>query len=168
MNILELRVKFGIFKESITLEDSDLQKELNERMSDIFSYLEKLYRDQDVSNFLIDKESYINLISRLSSYFMNFPIHNDISEFFGFITEVIYNWNNNSLKDKNIETFTLMFNRLIECRNKLNQSIDIIKESYERYVELSNWQPPVFDLAIEYFDKLLEDNEQKIQEKVTK
>lgn len=159
MNNLELKVKYGVFKESKIIEDEKLQAELDEKIKFIFDYLDMLYKDKDVSSISVDPNSYIELVSNMSSYFLSSPIHNDLCEYFNFLTEVIFNWNRNSIKNPQLETFSLMLNRLIECRNRFVQATDIIKDSFERYIELSNWQPPVFDLAIEYFDKLLEENE---------
>jgi hypothetical protein len=159
MNILELRVKFGIFKESNTLKQENLQKELEEKMSFIFKHLEKLHKDEVVSDIIVDKEAYLNLISNMAEYFLSTGLQDEVCDYFNFITEVLFNWNKNTVKNKQIEIFSLMLNRLIECRNTFQKSTIVMKESYERYVELANWQPPVFDLAVEYFDKLLEENE---------
>ncbi len=159
MNNLELKVKYGVFKESKILEDEKLQVELDEKIKFIFDYLDMLYKDKDVSSITVDINSYIELVSNMSSYFLSSPVHDDLCQYFNFITEVIFNWSRNSIKSSQLETFSLMLNRLIECRNRFKESTDIIKDSFERYIELANWQPPVFDLSIEYFEKLLEQNE---------
>ena len=159
MNILELRVKLGVFKEMKILEGTDIQLEIEEKFKVICGQLEKSIKGEEVEK--IDSLPYLDFISKLSYYFLIAPITDDLCTYFNFLTEVLFNWNANCLCDKKIEVFSLMLNRLIEVRNRLKISIDIMKDSYERYIELANWQPPVFDLAVEYFDKLLEDNEKK-------
>jgi hypothetical protein len=100
--------------------------------------------------------------------FLTSSISDDLCSYFNFLTEVLFNWNANCVCDKKIEVFSLMLNRLIEVRNRLKNSTEIMKDSYGRYIELANWQPPIFDLAIDYFNKLLEENEKKISVQGTK
>jgi hypothetical protein len=166
MKILELRVKLGVFKEMKILEDTNLQSEIEEKFKVIFDQLEKIEKGESIEK--IDSIQYVNLIASLSSHFLTSSISDDLCVYFNFLTEVLFNWNANCVCDKKIEVFSLMLNRLIEVRNRLKSSTEIIKDSYGRYIELANWQPPIFDLAIDYFDKLLEDNEKKISERVTK
>lgn len=165
MNILELRVKLGVFKEMKILEGTDIQLEIEEKFKVICGQLEKITKGEEVEK--VDSLPYLDFISKLSHYFLIAPITDDLCTYFNFLTEVLFNWNANCLCDKKIEVFSLMLNRLIEVRNRLKISIDIMKESYERYVELANWQPPIFDLAVEYFDKLLDENEKNKRGKVS-
>jgi hypothetical protein len=165
MNILELRVKLGIFKEKNIIDGIELQKDIENYMNIIFDYLEKLMKDEDVSQIVFIRDKYLGFIANLAGYFLNAPISDDACEYLNFITETIFNWNRNSIKDFNIEIFTLLLNRMIETRNQLVTGINVMKDANERYMELANWQPPVFDLAIEYFEKLLEENEKKQENK---
>jgi hypothetical protein len=164
MNILELRVKLGIFKEKKVIESVDLQRDIEEYMNIIFDYLEKLMKDEDVSDIVFVRDKYLGFIANLSGYFLNAPINDDVCDYFNFITETLFNWNRNSIKDFNIEIFSLLLNRMVETRNSLTDGISVMKDANERYIELANWQPPVFDLAVEYFDKLLEENEKQAKE----
>jgi len=166
MNILELRVKLGVFKEMNILGEDNLQFEIEEKFKVIFNQLEKVMKGEKIDP--VDSYPYIELISQMSDYFLNFPLTEDICTYFNFLTEVLYNWSANCLVDKKIQIFSMMLNRLIEIKVKLIYSTDIMKDSFERYVELASWQPPIFDLAVNYFDKMLEENEKgnKVEDKV--
>lgn len=166
MNILELRVKFGVFKEMNILEDAQLQSELNEKFTVVINQLEKVNKQEKIEP--VDKALYHDLITKLSLYFLSYSTTDDLCSYFNFVTEVLFNWNANCLCDKNLEVSCVMLNRLIETRNRLIYSIGVMKDAYERYIDLANWQPPVFDLAINYFDKLLEENEKgnQVEDKV--
>jgi hypothetical protein len=157
MNILELRVKLGVFKEMKMLEGSPLQSEIEDKYKTIFNQLEKIEKGEEIEK--IDSLPYVDLLANMTEAFLSLTLTDDMCQYFNFLTEVLYNWNNNYLKDNKISSFSLALNRLVELRNRLQNSTNMMKDVYERYVDLANWQPPIFDLAVEYFDKLLEENE---------
>jgi hypothetical protein len=161
MKILELRVKLGVFKEMKILEGTNLQLEIEEKFKVIFDQLEKVEKGEEIEK--VDSIPYVDFIAKMTHAFLTLPITDDFCTYLNFLTEVLFNWNSNCLCDIKVEVFSLSLNRLIEVRNRLKISTEVMKDSYERYVELANWQPPVFDLAIDYFDKLLEENEKKVK-----
>jgi len=162
MNILELRVKLGVFKEMKILEGTEIQCEIEDKFKAIFDQLEKAEKGQTVE--AIDSLPYLDLLANMTQAFLNLPINDELCTYFNFLTEVLFNWNANCVKDNKIASFSLMLNRLIEIRGRLKISTDMMKDVFERYTDLSNWHPPIFDLAVEYFDKLLEENEKQAKE----
>jgi hypothetical protein len=166
MNILELRVKLGVFKEMNIIGGTALQFTIEEKFKTIVDQLEKAEKEESIEK--VDSIPYLDLLADMTQAFLALPINDELCTYFNFLTEVLFNWNANCACDKKIEAFSLMLNRLIEVRSKMKVSTDMMKDVYERYIDLANWQPPIFDLAVEYFDKLLDDNEKKIIEQGTK
>lgn len=166
MNFLEIRMKVeGYIKDKIILDDN-IEKEIKDNMSIIMDQIECAMKGEPTTT--LDPDPIILFISALHDFFLTSPLTNKICDFLLLVTEIIYNWNANSINDKRISVFILSLNRLVEIRQKMTLSITVMKDIYERYMDLVNWQPPVFDLAVNYFDKLLEENEKgnKVEDKV--
>jgi hypothetical protein len=63
-----------------------------------------------------------------------------------------------------IRQLCLYVSRTCEIRNDFISTINTLKDVDDRLRDLSSWSPPSYDIAKEYFEKLLEKNETKEKE----
>lgn len=76
-------------------------------------------------------------------------------------SEAMYNWNANTFKDDVIKQQCMFISRLIELRNLMVKTTDVVKYFEDRMRLLANWSPPAYEIANEYLLDLLEKNEGK-------
>jgi hypothetical protein len=68
---------------------------------------------------------------------------------------LIYNWNKNVLEDRDIELLCIFSGNIIDLRNNMLNTIDVMKDVYGHYKDLAGWMPPAFDISKAYLEKLL-------------
>lgn len=89
------------------------------------------------------------------------PLSDAFSTFITSYSELVFNWNGNLYKDELLRQLPLYMGRIIETRNEINKSVLIVKDIDERMRDLAAWCPPAYEVATDYFEKLLEENEKE-------
>lgn len=105
--------------------------------------------------------SVISCVLCVSSYVLDAPINKDFSNFVVAFSELVFNWNSNSYKDELLRQIPLFMNRFIEVRNTMTTTTTIIKDVDQRMRDLNSWTPPAYEISIDYFEKLLKENEKE-------
>jgi len=100
----------------------------------------------------------------VSSSVLNAPIDNNFSKFVTSFSELIYNWNANIWKDDVFHQISLYMSRTVELRNTMLKTVTIVKDVEDRMRDLSSWTPPAYEVSKEYFELLLEENDEKGKE----
>lgn len=103
------------------------------------------------------------IVYGISDYVLNAAINEKTSKFIQTYLEVIFNWNKEVYKNNRLSTVILMTNKLIEVKNIMDESTTFMKDLIERNKDLGGWHPPVFEVAKEYFDHLLNKYESEEQ-----
>jgi len=109
---------------------------------------------------LVDKTKDVKdiIMVLIRSYLFN-PINEDVTKFIKAFHMIIFNWNNNSVKDKEIDTLIQALNRYSECSFTMMESIDVMKTLINNMKDLKSWTPSSFDISKHYFDILSEEKE---------
>ena len=106
---------------------------------------------------LIDVKLAEDSIRMISTKVLNEGISNDFCVFVKAFCNLLYNWNNNVLENKDIELLCIFNGKIIDIRNNMLKTIDVMKDVYEHYKDLAGWMPPAFDISKAYLEKLLEE-----------
>jgi len=101
------------------------------------------------------------VIIYLADLLLNVSINELFCKLINKYTELTYNWNQNCCQNKMVKVVCLLMSRLEETRTSMLVSIESMKAINERQKDLAGWTPPIFELAKEYLDQLLIENETK-------
>lgn len=105
--------------------------------------------------------SVIDSMLTISKHVLNAPINEVFANFVTAYSELAYNWNNNLYQDELLRQLPIYMGRIIESRDAMVKMTKIIKEIDERMRDLSTWSPPAYEIATDYFEKLLKENEKE-------
>jgi len=131
---------------------------------DIAFIYDSIYKDINESEnkdykMAADPKKIEEIIFGLSKFILDSPINIKTSNFIMNFCEIIFNWNNIIYKNNKLPIIVLMLNRLIEMMISMKDSIKVMKDLAERNKDLGGWDPPVFEVAKEYFEQLLKKHE---------
>ena len=101
----------------------------------------------------------LNCLLCISAHILESPMHDRFVSVALAYSELIFNWNSNVQKDEVLRQLCLYISRTCEIRNDLIITTNVLKDVDDRLRELSSWSPPSYEIAKEYFEKLLEENE---------
>jgi len=136
-----------------------------EKITECFKLISfDIHRMIDGENIEQNKNTYhevLNTMLMVSSSVLNAPIDKSFSKFITSFSELIYNWNANIWKDEVFHQICLYMSRTVELRNTMLETVNIIKDVEDRMRDLSSWSPPAYEVAKEYFDQLLKENDEK-------
>lgn len=76
---------------------------------------------------------------------------------------IIYNYNNNVLKNKNIELLCALGNMIIKLYMESANTAQLLRDVYNHYMDLRNWMPPAFSISKAYLEKLLDANQESLE-----
>ncbi len=129
---------------------------INYTYHEILKNIKDLTEDKNVKT----NDDFINkLLTSLSevrrSVFM-VPLTPAFINFVNAYTEMIYNWNDNSIKNRDISDIIFQINRIIKGHLTMNESIDILKNLTQSLRNFKNWLPPAFEISKHYIDLLNE------------
>lgn len=125
-------------------------------MSDDFEQLiagKKLEQNNERFNVLL------NCLLSISAHILESPMHDRFVSFALAYSELVFNWNSNIQKDEVLRQLCLYISRTCEIRNDLIITTNVLKDVDGRLRDLSSWSPPSYEIAKEYFERLLEENE---------
>jgi hypothetical protein len=105
---------------------------------------------------LIDVKLAKDAIRMISTKVLNEGISDGLYAFVKAFCNLLYNWNNNVLEDKDIELLCIFSGKIVDLRNDMLNTIDVMKDVYGHYMDLRGWMPPAFDISKAYLEKLLE------------
>jgi len=126
-------------------------------ISDVLKMInnEKLEQTNDQFKDVLDSMMFIgNLV-------LEAPLYDDFCKFVSSYVELSFNWNANTFQDEILRQMSLYIGRTIESRNIMMKSIGIVKDVDERMRDLSSWTPPAYEVAADYFEKLIEKHEKE-------
>jgi len=134
---------------------------LNELKLSVKGMIEDIVSLSESKKTVFDSVTVKKSIIFLADLLLNVSIDNLFCKLVNKYTELTYNWNQNCCQDKIVEVVCLLISRLEETRTSMLVSIESMKAINERQKDLAAWTPPIFELAKEYLDQLLIENETK-------
>ena len=161
MKFTELKMEIESFLNDPVIirgKEVDSLKQGMETMTDDFHRLidgENLEQNNDKFNILL------NCLLCISSHVLASPLHDRFIAFSLAYSEMVYNWNANLQKDEVLRQLCTYISRFSEIRNDLIITTNVLKDVDDRLRDLSSWSPPSYEIAKEYFEKLLEENEKE-------
>lgn len=106
----------------------------------------------------------LSTLLMVSASVLNAPIDKNFARFITAFSELVYNWNANIWKDEVLHQMSLYMSRMVEVRNAMMITTTIMKDIDERMRDLSSWSPPAYEVAKEYFELLLKENDEEGKE----
>jgi DNA primase catalytic subunit len=95
---------------------------------------------------------YINSIF-LNNLYLN-PITNEINSFIKSWSMLIYNWNQNTIKEKQIYNQGVLMPRIVDGHFTVLEAINNLKEISNYLSRVRGWLPPAIDISKHYFNIL--------------
>lgn len=95
-------------------------------------------------------------VRMISTKVLNDGISSDLCVFVKSFCNMVYNWNQNVLKDKDVELLCIFSGNVVDMRNSVLNAISTMQDVHEHYKDLSTWMPPAFDISKAHLEKLLE------------
>lgn len=159
------------FKEIQEIVESYLKKPkmLSELDADMVKGCFKLLSD-DINELINNKQLeqnankfdvVLNGLLMISQKILEGPIDKEFLQFSTAFTQLIYNWNANVQHDEVLRQLCLYVIRTFDIRNNVIETTRVLKDLDERMRDLSSWSPPSYEIATEYFEALLEENEKE-------
>jgi hypothetical protein len=124
---------------------------------DINELINNVHLEQNTNKFNV----VLNALLMISHKVLEGQIDNDFLEFSTAFTELIYNWNANVQQDEVLRQLSLYVSRTFDIRKNVIETTRVLKDLDERMRDLSSWSPPSYEIATEYFEALLEENEKE-------
>lgn len=130
--------------------------EVKDLYSKILDDIEKLQNDKPIET---PNDSFKNTIRKLVRDLYDGGVEDDRLRFFEAFSFLIYNWNNNTIKDSDIETYSIIIKKFITSIVLLKRSKNTMKNSIETFNRYRGWLPPINDISLSYLDELFKKNE---------
>ena len=138
--------------------DVDMLKGCFKLLSDdINELINNVQLEQNTNKFNV----VLNALLMISQKVLEGPIDDKFLEFSTAFTELVYNWNANVQRDEVLRQLSLYVSRTFDIRNNVIETTRVLKDLDERMRDLSSWSPPSYEIAKEYFEALLEENEKE-------
>ena len=125
---------------------------------------EKVFRDMLVDIRLIEKEGFKTTDINIEDvkYICDVIKHRVLVErnskdslsFFKDFVLIVFNWNNNTVRDSKLKVDTDSIFNFIDGQFTMRDTIEIMKNMNARMIDLQNWNPPAFKISQSLFDSL--------------
>ena len=156
--IQETIIKYLKKPKMLAHTEVDVVKECFQLLSDdINELINNVHLEQNTNKFNV----VLNALLMISHKVLEGQIDNDFLEFSTAFTELIYNWNANVQQDEVLRQLSLYVSRTFDIRKNVIETTRVLKDLDERMRDLSSWSPPSYEIATEYFEALLEENEKE-------
>lgn len=104
-------------------------------------------------------EEILDSLLIVSDLVITSPLHDKFSEFLLAYSELIFNWNNNTYKDRTIFILSKFINNIVNSRDIMLKAILNMKETADKLEVMRSWSPGSFDISLAYVDEQLKINE---------
>jgi hypothetical protein len=121
----------------------------------IMSHINLLMNDQPLPDYDLDKIK--NDIRDIYVKIFNHDTEFEYLRFIEAVSEMVFNWNSNTVNDPDITVYTTSMKKFIPIILNMKNSIIAMKESIEKFRRYKGWSPPVTDISLAYLDSLLKD-----------
>lgn len=125
----------------------------------IYEDLEKLSKGENFDSNPTVFQGILDSILDVSNLALDAPMHRKFADFLLAFSELVYNWNNNTYKDKTVHTLTKFISSTANSRNIMYEAIQNMKNVVDDLQVVKSWSPPSFDIALAYVDEQLKENE---------
>lgn len=161
-NDIVLKIESYLRKESRVIVLNDDQYEmLRNAFKIITTDISRMMNGEELEQ---NNDKFTNILDSvilLSDKILSGPICDDFGTFVAMYAEVVYNWNDYTVKDSVIRQLCLHISRLSETRTAMVKCIHAMKDVDNRIKTLSGWTPPAFEISKSYLEALLEKNEKE-------
>jgi hypothetical protein len=102
--------------------------------------------------------------SDIRKLYMGFFSHSTEFEYVRFMeacSEMIHNWNDNTIKDPDITVYTTSLKILVAMTLNMKNSITAMKATAEKFRRLRGWAPATTDITLAYLESLMKQSENK-------
>lgn len=128
-------------------------KELMEKcIEEIFIAIDKMKIDED---FDVDIERVLKMLRITLSLINEIPLSTEFTKFIISLLNIILAWNNNlSLSNDEVVNICGIITRQIQGHYTILEAILILKQNIDRMTTFMNWQPPSFEIAKHFEEKI--------------
>ena len=153
---------FELAKKFIEKKINDFPEKCKEFYKQILHDISRLEKDEEVK---IDIEKSKDIIRYFTEDLYEGSINDDRLRFFEGLSFLIYNWNNNTIVDKDIITYCICMKKFLTTVVLMKRSVNTMKICIEKFNRYKGWLPPVNDVSMKYLDLLFEKNEMENDKK---
>jgi len=162
MKIADIEKKINIFLNDPKIFNEDQVDMIQKGVGIVFEDVQLLVDgNKKIEQNIKRVAPVMDCVLAVSSAVLEAPINKEFSDFIHAFSEFVFNWNSNTYKDELLRQIPLFMNRFIEARNVMLTTTTVIKDVDQRMRDLSSWNPPAYEIATDYFEKLLKENEKE-------
>jgi hypothetical protein len=126
----------------------------------ILKHISQLEKNEPIEDF--DVEAVKNTVRGMVVDFTDGPLNFNRLQFFEGMAFLVYNWNDNVLKDNDVYTHCISIKKFVECFAVLIKLTSSSKKALDTFNMYKSWAPAVNDVALKYLDELFKENEKCI------
>lgn len=120
----------------------------------ILQNIEEMENDKEPSK--LENEFIINTIRDLKNIVLDSPVYPEFSDFADNWCFLVFNWNNNVLKNEDLNKDCLFIQRILRQHYTIVEAIDNLKFLNKKIRSFKDWNPPAFEVAKHYINYLEE------------
>lgn len=156
------RIKaFLVDQDGPTILNEDEVKILNDCFQLISDDVHRLIDGDELEQNDTKFSSVLSSLLLVSGKILEGPISDSFGIFAAMFSELVYNWNNNSMKDEVLRQLCMYISRTSESRTSMVRAVNTMKDVDNRMKVLQGWTPPAYDISKAYFEELLNENEKE-------
>ena len=158
MNLTTMKKHIQEFiDEPLILNESEVKK-FNSAYKIITDDIQGMIDGKEIEQNVKRVAEVMDIVLMISSKVLDAPLTDKFCLFVSSFSEMIFNWNNNIYQDELLRQIPLYMSRIVETRHAMIKTTKVMKDIDERIRILSSWHPPAYEIAIDYFEKLLKEN----------
>jgi len=151
-----IKMDFDVCKTNVENYIDNMPEDIKSFYDQILKDINNLMNDEEVDS---DIENMKSIIRGLVDDCFSGGISFERLNFYESITFLIYNWNNNTVKDADIFTYCFVIKKFISILIPIKEGRDLIKHATELISVSSRWFPASNEISIKYLDALFEKHE---------
>lgn len=130
-------------------------KELEECYELVINDINTLQEDEKPGDIDAVLEKVRNEIRDISQKLLYEGIEKEFTIFSKAFVYLVYNWNDNTIKDVDIDIMCSFIIHIINSNNMMVDVRKIMQDTREHLITIKSWRPPAIDMSKEYLRSLL-------------
>ena len=131
-------------------------KELEDCYKLVINDINILQEDKKPENIDLTLDKIKTEIRKLSQNIIYDCIRDDSTDFMKALVQLIYNWNDNTIKDIDVDIMCSFIGCIITSNKMMNIARETMQETTQHLLDIKSWRPPAIDISKEYLKCLLE------------
>lgn len=130
-------------------------KELEKCYISILNDINTLQEDKKPENIDVTLDKVKSEIRKISQDIIHGYIRDDHSNFVQAFIYLVYNWNNNTVKDIDVDIICSFIGCIITSNKTMNIARETMQETTQHLLDIKSWRPPAINISKEYLKSLL-------------